>query len=214
MQSCVLGHFRATSSPLAVMSTVGVGVGVARPTSELSRRSARTEWNGVSQSGWVVGNVSAVCARASDRRDTANVRRRRVCEEPCCHDVRVSRGQRHLATSQPCPSLRNMARDSRRVAVAVVGGGSGGSATVRCKLVLVFLVLLLAIVVPAAYADSQGESRREFLIKHATCVSLLMYAGVIRFLFSTVISTCRRSLYTYHTYCIITVTPVVLSARL
>lgn len=67
-----------------------------------------------------------------------------------------------------------MARDSRRVVVAVGGGGNGGScggATVRCKLVLVFLVLLLAIVVPAAYADSQGESHREFLIKHATCVS-------------------------------------------
>ncbi|XP_029172286.1 uncharacterized protein LOC114941461 [Nylanderia fulva] len=53
-----------------------------------------------------------------------------------------------------------MARDSRRLVVADVGGGSGGSggATVRCKLVLVFLVLLLAIVVPDAYADSQGPS--------------------------------------------------------
>lgn len=136
----------------------------SRPTSELSRRSARTERNGVSRAGWSVTRVWCVHARTTDAIQP-------TCEEGvcdrsvCCHDVRVSRGQRRLGTSQPCPSLRNMARDSRRVVVAVVGGGNGGSVTVRCKLVLVFLVLLLAIVVPAAYADSQGESCREFLIK-------------------------------------------------
>ncbi|GAB1860163.1 ADAM 12 [Camponotus japonicus] len=61
-----------------------------------------------------------------------------------------------------------MARDSRRVVDDDGGGGSGGGATVRCKLVLVFSVLLLAIVVPAAYADSQGPSpdfSRHVLVK-------------------------------------------------
>jgi len=57
-----------------------------------------------------------------------------------------------------------MARDSRRAdprrVVAVDSDGSSGDATVRCKLVLILLTL--AIIVPVAYAESQGESR-EFL---------------------------------------------------
>lgn len=59
-----------------------------------------------------------------------------------------------------------MARDSRRAdprrVVAVDsgcggGGGGGGGATARRKLLLVLLTLLLAIVIPVAYAESQGE---------------------------------------------------------
>ncbi|XP_011065358.1 PREDICTED: uncharacterized protein LOC105152646 [Acromyrmex echinatior] len=57
-----------------------------------------------------------------------------------------------------------MARDSRRAdprrVVAVNGGGGGGDggATVRCKLELILLTLLLTIIIPTAYAESQGPS--------------------------------------------------------
>lgn len=161
-RSCALGRFRGASGRRRVDGRSG-----GRGRLQSCRNCRRERW----QSGWVVGNESVVCARASDRRDTANVWRG-VREGARCHDVRVSLRAASISSesaSQPCPSLRNMARDSRRV-VDDGGGGSGGGATVRCKLVLVFSVLLLAIVVPAAYADSQGESRRQFLIMHATCV--------------------------------------------
>lgn len=75
-----------------------------------------------------------------------------------------------------------MARDSRRAdsrRVVAVGSSSGGGATVRCKLVLVFLVLLLAIIVPAAYAENQGESHHDFLFPRVACISY--YVDVINF---------------------------------
>lgn len=80
-------------------------------------------------------------------------------------------------------SLRNMARDSRRAdsrRVVAVGNSSGGGATVRCKLVLVFLVLLLAIIVPAAYAEHQGESHRDFLFSSVVSLTFLNTHGAIQ----------------------------------
>lgn len=77
-----------------------------------------------------------------------------------------------------------MARDSRRAdprrVVAVDsggsgagggGGGGGGGSTARCKLVLVLSTLLLAIIIPAAYAESQGESRSNFFRRYVTELS-------------------------------------------
>lgn len=147
-------------------STAGVGVAAD------FRAVATVGASGGSRVGWSVTRVRCVHARATDAI-------RPTCEEACvrgarCHDVRVIPRAASISSesgSEPCPSLRNMARDSRRVVDdGGGGGGSGGGATVRCKL-LVLSVLLLAIVLPAAYADSQGESRRQFLIVHATCVS-------------------------------------------
>jgi len=71
-----------------------------------------------------------------------------------------------------------MARDSRRAdprrVVAVNGGGGGGDggATVRCKLELILLTLLLTIIIPPAYAESQGESP---IFIHNTFLSSLSF---------------------------------------
>ena len=97
LRSRALGHFRCAAPWLnvAIVGEAGDRATFRGVATVCALGSIGAFGTIRSQSGWVVGNVSVVCARANDRRETANVRR--ACMSwgaSWCHDVRVSRGQR------------------------------------------------------------------------------------------------------------------------